>query len=87
LASAARCQRAPCQNFASAIFRFEREAAAARDDPVPDSPTFDFSDYLVGDVCMLSGRILLQWAPEADIRRMLNELNGDAVAKFRKLLP
>jgi hypothetical protein len=74
-------------SYASALVRFEREAAAARGDPVPAVPTADFSDNFVEDVSVEAGLHSLQLAPEADIRRMLKDLNGDADAVFRKLLP
>jgi hypothetical protein len=74
-------------SYASALIRFEREAAAARGEAVPAHPTADFNDNFVEDVCVEAGAQSLQLAPEADIRRLLQECNGDADAVFRMLLP
>ena len=74
-------------SYASALARFEREAAASRGEPVPAAPTFDFSDNFVEDVSVEAGQSSLQLAPETDVRRMLKEENGDADAVFRRLLP
>jgi hypothetical protein len=50
-------------------------------------PTADFNDNFVEDVSVEAGAQSLQLAPEADIRRLLQECNGDADAVFRTLLP
>lgn len=74
-------------SYASALAEFEREVAASRGDPVPASPTADFSDNFVEDVSIEAGPQSLQLAAEADVRRMLLEQKGDADAVFRRLLP
>jgi hypothetical protein len=74
-------------SYASALIRFEREVAAARGAPVPTVPTADFNENFVEDVAVEAGDQSLQLAPEAEIRRLLKEKNGDADAVFRVLLP
>ncbi len=65
---------------ASALIRFKREAAAARGKAAPC--TADFNDNFVEDVSVEAGAESLQLAPEADIRRLHQECNGDADAVF-----
>ncbi len=72
---------------ASALIRFKREAAAARGKAAPAVPTADFNDNFVEDVSVEAGAQSLQLAPEADIRCLLQECNGDADAVFRTPLP
>lgn len=76
----------PSASYASALARFEREAVEARGELPPAAPTADFTEGFVDDFAVESGAQSLQLAPEAVLRRMLKDANGDADAVFRKLL-
>ena len=43
------------RHIASALVRFEREAAAAQSETVPVNPTADFSDNLIADIAVEAG--------------------------------
>jgi hypothetical protein len=76
----------PSASYASALARFEREVTVARGEPQPPVPTADFAEGFVEELAVESGAHSLQLAPEAVLRSMLKEANGDADAVFRMLL-